>query len=109
MNSTMPSMDKKIGWSTNSATRPRMLSALQAQIRDHAETICSERLIDELRTFVYDKRGREGADYGCHDDMVMAAAGAYAVMQETTYKPIDLRPQRRSRSSTTITKRAPRV
>jgi hypothetical protein len=62
-----------------------------------------------LKTFVYDKRGREGADYGCHDDMVMAAGGAFAVMQETMYRPVDLRAPQRRRSSTTITKRAPRV
>jgi hypothetical protein len=86
-----------------------MLSALQTQIREHPNTICSERLIDELKTFVYDKRGREGADYGCHDDMVMATAGAYAVMQETTYKPINLKPPTRRRTSSTISKRAPRV
>jgi hypothetical protein len=109
VNSTRPDLDRKIGWNTNQSTRPRMLSALQAQIRDHPETICSERLIDELKTFVYDKRGREGADYGCHDDMVMAAGGAFAVMQETMYRPIDLRPPQRRKSSTTITKRAPRV
>ena len=109
VNSTRPDLDNKIGWLTNSATRPRMLSALQTQIREHPNTICSERLIDELKTFVYDKRGREGADYGCHDDMVMATAGAYAVMQETTYKPINLKPPTRRRTSSTISKRAPRV
>ena len=109
VNSTRPDLDRKMGWLTNTATRPRMLSALQTQIRDHPETICSERLIDELKTFVYDRRGREGADYGCHDDLVMATGGALAVMQETMYKPINLMPQKRTRTSSTISKRAPRV
>lgn len=109
INSTRPDLDRKIGWLTNQNTRPRMLSALQAQIRDHPHTITSENLIEELKTFVYDKMGREGADYGCHDDVVMAAAGAYAVMQETMYKPINLKPAQRRTTSTPISKRAPRV
>lgn len=109
VNSTRPDLDNKIGWVTNQATRPRMLSALQTQIRDNPKTITSERIIDELKTFVYDRRGREGADHGCHDDLVMALGGAYAVMQETEYRPINLRPQRRTRQTSTITKRAPRI
>lgn len=109
VNSTRPDLDRKIGWNTNLSTRPRMLAALQTQIRDHPETIVSERLIDELKTFVYDKRGKEGADYGCHDDLVMACGGAYAVMQETMYKPINLMPEKKRKPTNTITKRAPRV
>lgn len=109
VNTTRPDMDRKIGWLTNQNTRPRMLSALQTQIRDHPHTIISEKLIDEIKTFVYDRRGREGADYGCHDDLVMAAAGAYAVAQEITYKPINLNAPPVKRRTKPISKRAPRI
>jgi len=109
MNSTRPDLDNKIGWITSQSTRPRMLTALQMQIRDNPETIRCERLIEEIKTFVYDRRGNSGADHGEHDDLVMAAGGAYAIMQETTYRPINLLPQKRTRTSSTITRRSPRV
>ena len=69
-------MDANLGWNTTSATRPLMLAALQAVVRDEPHRIKSELLIDELRTFVFrDRNGKEPrpeADEGCHDDLVMA-------------------------------------
>ena len=85
-----------------------MLTALQEHLRDNAHLLKSETLLDEMRTFVYNKRGREEADAGCHDDRVLAAAGAIAVYTENyNHKPILVRPQRIIMNNT-ISRRAPR-
>jgi hypothetical protein len=39
----------------------------------------SRRLLGECRTYVAQERGRSGAAYGAHDDLVMAMAMAQAV------------------------------
>jgi hypothetical protein len=86
-----------------------MLTALNEHLRDHGNLLKSETLLDEMRTFVYNKRGREEADGGCHDDRVLAAAGAVAVWAENYARPTILTPPRRYTNNTqTISRRAPR-
>lgn len=86
--------EQTLGWNTTSATRPLMLSALQAVLRDEPHRLKSDLLRDELKTFVYRDRGgrepRPEADEGCHDDLVMAMAGAQAVWQQECVTPIRL-------------------
>lgn len=109
INSTRPDLDNKYGWLTSTNTRPRMLTALQTVLRDAPDALKSETLVDEMKTFVYNRQGREAADYGCHDDRVMAAAGAYAVLQEIGTHRINLKPITRQRPTKSILRKAPRV
>ena len=104
--------EQTLGWNTTSATRPLMLSALQAAIRDEPHRIKSEQLRDEIRTFVYrDKSGREPrpeADEGCHDDLIMAMAGAQAVWQQECLSPMRLAERPKPKPEPSLQKRAPR-
>lgn len=109
IDSTRPDLDNKYGWLTSTNTRPRMLAALQTVLRDSPDAIPSETLIDEMKTFVYNRQGREAADYGCHDDRVMAAAGAFAIFQETHTTRINLKAPVRQTPTRSILRKAPRV
>lgn len=104
--------EQTLGWNTTSATRPLMLSALQAMIRDEPHRIKSEALRDEIRTFVYRDRGgkepRPEADEGCHDDLVMAMAGAQAVWQQECVSPVRLAERPKPKPVANIQKRATR-
>jgi hypothetical protein len=101
-----------LGWNTTSATRPLMLAALQAAVRDEPHRIKSEDLIGEMKTFVYRDRGgrepRPEADEGCHDDLVMAMAGAQAVWQQEAVTPIRLVEKPKPKPQPDIQKRATR-
>lgn len=108
VDSTRPDLDTTYGWLTTGPSRVRMLTALQEHLRDHAHLLNSETLLDEMRTFVYNKRGREEADHGCHDDRVLAAAGAIAVYNEVATQRVTLTPRPRRATTTSITRRSPR-
>jgi hypothetical protein len=70
------------GWSTNSATRPKMLDDLALALRQKVLIIPSKLIIDELYTFIrHEKTGKAQADIGCHDDLVMALAITWQVYQ----------------------------
>jgi len=59
------------GFSTTSKTRPLIISALDTYMTDKDILIRSNRLIDELFTFIWNG-GRAEAMKGYNDDLVMA-------------------------------------
>jgi len=59
------------GFSTTSKTRPLIISALDNYMKDKDILIRSNRLIDELFTFVW-HNGRPEAMRGYNDDLIMA-------------------------------------
>jgi hypothetical protein len=59
------------GFSTTSKTRPLIISKLDEYFREKAIIIRSNRLIDELFTFIY-MNGRAEAMKGYNDDLVMS-------------------------------------
>ena len=65
---------KKMGWGTTSKTKPLMIDHLRELIREDELIIHSKELIDELQTFVHFPDGKMGAQYGSHDDCVIALA-----------------------------------
>ncbi|MBW6431561.1 hypothetical protein K0A96_00060 [Patescibacteria group bacterium] len=70
----------KIGWETNSATRPKMLSDLKEAIDHQLIKIYDRPTIEELFSFVVVQmktRWKATADVGKHDDLVMALAITY--------------------------------
>ncbi len=59
------------GFSTTSKTRPLIVSKLDEYFREKSVTVRSNRLIDELFTFIFNN-GRAEAMKGYNDDLVMA-------------------------------------
>lgn len=73
---------ESLGWDTSESTRPVMLDTLKARMRERPWEFKDEGFISEARTFVVNSAGRPAADSGCHDDRVMARAGALEVWRE---------------------------
>ena len=61
------------GFSTNTLTRPLIISKLDLYMRDHSIIIHSQRLIDELFTFIW-FNGKAQAMRSYNDDLVMPMA-----------------------------------
>ncbi len=76
-----PGKSRKLGWYTNVWSRRRIMSYLIKNIRDFAVDINSPWLINEFKTFQQDDDTQKlQAEYGAHDDRVMAFAfGWYAL------------------------------
>ncbi|WP_260985398.1 DNA packaging protein [Paenibacillus xylanexedens] len=70
----------KLGWETNKATRPVMISDFKEAIRDELYDIYCPDLYSECMTFI-DNKGKAEADSGCHDDRIMAYSIALQVRQ----------------------------
>jgi len=61
------------GITTSTKTRPIMIQKLEEYIRKNAIDISSERVLDELRTFIWNNGKAEALD-GYNDDLVMSLA-----------------------------------
>lgn len=75
---------KKLGWDTNTATRPKMLSDLKDAVDKQVLTIYDRATIEELFSFVIAKTSsswKAQAEKGAHDDLVMSLAGAWQLFQ----------------------------
>lgn len=57
-----------------SMNRPLLLLRVKEVLMEHPEIVTSKRLFDELNNLILDKRGREKAAPGYHDDLVFAFA-----------------------------------
>jgi hypothetical protein len=69
----------KLGWDTNLATRPEMLSTLKASIDNRIDSIYDKQTISELYSFIIVKTSssvKAQAEKNSHDDHVMASAVA---------------------------------
>src|SRR5882672_4203730 len=73
--------EKKIGWNTNTATRPKMLADLKEAIDNQLIRIYDKATINELYSFIINKQGKAEAENGAHDDIVMSLAIAYQLAQ----------------------------
>lgn len=71
-------LHKTFGFRTTAQTRPRIIAQLVEVFQDHPEYFTDRTLLREMLTFVYNENHRPEAMVGKHDDMVMAAAIAYA-------------------------------
>ena len=65
---------RKLGFHTTVKSKPLILDYLRELIREREIQIYSPIMIDELQTFVMQPNGRMAAQYGSHDDCVMALA-----------------------------------
>jgi hypothetical protein len=78
--------DKVPGFNVGN-TRLQLVSELEEHIRENKTIIRSQRLISELRTFVY-KNGRPDHMEGYHDDIIMAYAMCIFIVQ-TSFKKLE--------------------
>lgn len=71
-------VSKRIGWSTNTATRQKMLDDLALSIRQGVNRIYDAEAIREFYSFIrHPKTGRPEAESGTNDDWVFAEAIAW--------------------------------
>lgn len=85
-NTTNPQA-KKIGWDTNSATRPKMLQDLKESIDNKVIKLYHKRTVMELFTFIVVQTSsswRAQAEKNSHDDLVMSLAIAWQLQQMET-------------------------
>lgn len=78
--------DKVPGFNVGN-TRLQMVSELEEHVRENKTIIRSQRMISELRTFVY-KNGRPDHMEGYHDDIIMAYAMCIFIVQ-TSFKKLE--------------------
>ncbi len=74
----------KLGWDTNSATRPAMLQQLKEAIDNRLLKIYDKKTVDELFSFVTVQTSsswKATAEPGMHDDLVMSLAIAWQLYQ----------------------------
>jgi len=83
---------KYFGWKTTSSTRPFMLAALRAVFLRLKDGFAKS-LLQEMLTFVRNEKGKAEAMSGKHDDVIMAASVAYAVLQERGKQILEASPQ----------------
>jgi hypothetical protein len=65
---------KRVGFLTTIRTRPQLVDVLREMLRNEDILLRSAKIVDELMTFVVLPNGKEAANYGSHDDCVMALA-----------------------------------
>lgn len=71
----------KLGWSTNTATRPKMLAELKDAVESDLLHLYHRQTVNELFSFVVKPTGKAEAEDGAHDDLVMALAGVWQLYQ----------------------------
>jgi hypothetical protein len=72
--------EKRFGWLTTAKTRPIIVNALAVCIMKMEFPAFTKEDIDELYTFVRDKKGKYEADTNCCDDRVMVLAFAAYIL-----------------------------
>lgn len=80
----------KMGWNTNSATRPIMLSGVEDLVNNHLATIYDKETVMQMFSFVKKKTAagwKAQAETGFRDDHIMSLAGVWQLYQ--TEKPDD--------------------
>jgi hypothetical protein len=75
----------RLGWDTNTATRPMMLGEWLTAFNSKQVTIYDMETVEQHQTFIVNKKGRPEATPNTHDDGVMSMAGVWQMYQ--TEKP----------------------
>ena len=73
---------KQTGFITSSVTRPLMIAKLVKLFREDITHEPDVATLRECLTFVKNEKGRAEAEYGFHDDLVMANAIAEVIMEQ---------------------------
>lgn len=70
-------LEHRHGFRTTRQTKPIILSYLVQLVRENVEKINDERILREMLTFIRKDDGKQEAENGFHDDLVMGTAIAY--------------------------------
>lgn len=75
----------KLGFNTNKATRPVIISELKEFFEECIELINDKKTLKEALTFIKRSDGKQAADDGYHDDRIMSLAIANKARTQHTY------------------------
>lgn len=73
---------KRYGFQTTKLTRPIIIADLACIVREQTELINDPETLNEMLTFVRNKKGRPEAMPGEHDDLIIALAIAYYIREQ---------------------------
>lgn len=76
-----------LGWRTTIVTRPKMVDNFRTAFNEDEIKFWSNDLVDEMKTFVYDKEGRPKHRPGKHDDLLFAAMIALQLHLRLPFRP----------------------
>ena len=80
-------VEKSFGWTTDKLTRKTIIDHLASEIMDRNIDIPDEGIMQELKTFVINEKGKPEGATGHHDDHVLACAIAvYNIDSASSYK-----------------------
>jgi len=82
----------RLGYTTNSATRPTMLSMLKDALDNRLLRIYDRPTINEMFSFIISQTSsswKAQAEKGAHDDLIMALAGAWQLYQSESPRSND--------------------
>ena len=85
--------DERPGWVTNKVTKPQMIDAVAARLRDGRMVVRSQAALDELQVYSVLGGGKTGAPSGFNDDLVMMlglAAGVADVIGRGDFPTIGM-------------------
>jgi hypothetical protein len=71
----------KLGWDTNTASRPKMLQELRDAVDGELIHVYHRQTLDEMFSFIVSPTGKPEAEKGAHDDLVMSLAVAWQLYQ----------------------------
>lgn len=77
----------RLGWNTDTASRPRMVGDLKSAIDSKQLKIYDKETVTQAQSFIVNKSGKPEAAPNTHDDAVMSLAVAWQLYQ-TEYKVI---------------------
>lgn len=92
----------RLGYTTNSATRPTMLQMLKEAVDARILNIYDKPTINEMFSFIISQTSsswKAQAEQGAHDDLIMALAGAWQLYQ--TENPIEIKKRTRPKPKKT--------
>lgn len=89
IDSIVEEKQEKYGFRTDRHTRPAILSELVTIVRETPESINDIETLDEMLSFKRNDKGREEAESGKHDDLIMALAIAYKARHQQSMKPFE--------------------
>ena len=72
--------DGKFGWLTNEVSRPLMLDKLDGSMRRGTWKTRDDHVINQMRTFNVNAKGKAEGAKGSHDDLVLAVAIGWAAL-----------------------------
>lgn len=96
---TTREIQKIFGFETNRLTKPIILQSLVATMRENVAAECDIATLKEMLTFVRKENGKQEAQEGYHDDLVMAKAIAnYISIEEGDVNWIKVEPVHKPKS-----------